>query len=438
MITDYLPRLLLALACSAILTAHAALPIQHWTTPEGARVYFVESHNLPMLDVSVDFPAGSAYDTPDKAGLARMTQVMLDQGAGDMSDEDIANRLADVGAELGGHFDRDRAGVTLRTLSSAKERGEALAILVDVLQRPRFPDAVFQRERNRMLAELKEEEAQPEDVADKAFYRAVYGNHPYGLPESGNAQGLNQLSRDDLANFYAGHYVAAGAVISMIGDLSRTEAEQLAARISAGLPKGPAPAAIAAPVAVKPETVRLHLPSTQSHILMGLQGMSRTDPDYFPLYVGNYVLGGGGFDSRLLEEVRQKRGYAYSAYSYFIPMVQPGPLEIGLQTRQEHTDDALKVARETVQKFVAQGPTQAELTQAKGNLVGGFPLRLDSNRKILEYLAAIGFYRLPLDYLDTWPAKAEAVSLDQVRDAFKRRVNPDALSVIVVGPESQP
>ena len=171
---------------------------------------------------------------------------------------------------------------------------------------------------------------------------------------------------------------------------------------------------------------------------MGLQGMSRTDPDYFPLYVGNYVLGGGGFDSRLLEEVRQKRGYAYSAYSYFIPMVQPGPLQIGLQTRQEHTDDALKVARETVQKFVAQGPTQAELTQAKGNLVGGFPLRLDSNRKILEYLAAIGFYRLPLDYLDTWPAKAEAVSLDQVRDAFRRRVNPDALSVIVVGPESQP
>ena len=438
MITDYLPRLLLALACSAILTVHAALPIQHWTTPEGARVYFVESHNLPMLDVSVDFPAGSAYDTPDKAGLARMTQVMLDQGAGDMSDEDIANRLADVGAELGGHFDRDRAGVTLRTLSSAKERDEALAILVDVLQRPRFPAAVFQRERNRMLAELKEEEAQPEDVADKAFYRAVYGNHPYGLPESGNARGLNQLSREDLVNFCAGHYVAAGAVISMIGDLSRAEAEQLAARISAGLPKGPAPAGIAAPVAVKPETVRLHLPSTQSHILMGLQGMSRTDPDYFPLYVGNYVLGGGGFDSRLLEEVRQKRGYAYSAYSYFIPMVQPGPLEIGLQTRQEHTDDALKVARETVQKFVAQGPTQAELTQAKGNLVGGFPLRLDSNRKILDYLAAIGFYRLPLDYLDTWPAKAEAVSLDQVRDAFRRRVNPDALSVIVVGPESQP
>lgn len=436
MTKNFLSRLLLALTGWMAFAAHASLPIQHWTTPEGAQVYFVESHNLPMLDVSVDFPAGSAYDSADKAGLARLTQVMLDQGAGALSEDDIANKLADVGADLGGRFDRDRAGATLRTLSSSKERGEAVAVLLDVLQHPRFPAAAFERERARMLAGLKEQEAQPEDVADKAFYRAVYGAHPYGLPESGNAQGLDKLKRDDLAGFYASHYVAAGAVISMIGDLSRADAEQLAAGISAGLPKGPAPAAIAAPAAVKPETVKLSLPSTQSHILMGLQGMSRTDPDYFPLYVGNYVLGGGGFDSRLLEEVRQKRGYAYSAYSYFMPMVQPGPLEIGLQTRQETTDDALKVARETVQNFVAQGPTEAELTQAKGNLVGGFPLRLDSNRKILEYLAAIGFYRLPLNYLETWTAKVDAVTLDQVRDAFKRRVNPAALSVVVVGPQA--
>ena len=438
MISNLLPRFLLVLAGWTALAAHAALPIQHWTTPEGTRVYFVESHNLPMLDVAVDFHAGSAYDTPDKAGLARLTEVMLDQGAGELSDEDIANRLADVGADLGGHFDRDRAGVTLRTLSSPKERNEALALMIDVLQHPRFPVAAFQRERDRMIAGLKEQEAQPEDVADKAFYRAVYGTHPYGLPESGTPEGLNRLKQEDLADFYAQHYVAAGAVISMIGDLSRNEAEQLAARISAGLPKGPEPAGIAAPTAVKPETIKLSLPSTQSHILMGQQGMSRTDPDYFPLYVGNYVLGGGGFDSRLLEEVRQKRGYAYSAYSYFNPMVQPGPLEIGLQTRQETTDDAMKVARETVQKFVAQGPTEAELTQAKGNLVGGFPLRLDSNKKILEYLAAIGFYRLPLNYLDVWTAKVDAVSLDQVRDAFRRRVKPDALAVVVVGPDAKP
>jgi zinc protease len=421
----------------AATVAHAGLSIQHWTTPEGAHVYFVESHNLPMLDVSVGFPAGSAYDTPEESGLARLTQVMLDQGAGGLSDEVIANKLADVGADLGGRFDRDRAGVTLRTLSSDRERDEALTVLTDVLQHPDFPQATFARERDRMEAGLKEEEAQPEDVADKAFYRALYGTHPYSLPEEGSIQGLSKLKREDLVNFYSAHYTASAAVISLIGDMSRREAEALAARISKGLPQGPAPVPISAPVPVKPETVRLALPSTQSHILMGAQGISRTDPDYFPLYVGNYILGGGGFDSRLMEEVRQKRGYAYSAYSYFIPLVQPGPLQIGLQTKEEQTDAALKVARETVRNFIANGPTKAELKQAKDNLVGGFPLRLDSNRKILEYLAAIGFYKLPLNYLDSWTAKVEAVTLQQVHDAFKRRVNPDALTVVVVGPESK-
>jgi zinc protease len=428
-------RTVLIVAGFTATMVQAGLPIQNWTTPEGARVYFVESHNLPMLDVSVDFPAGSAYDTLEQSGLARLTQVMLDQGAGDLSDEAIANKLADVGADMGGRFDRDRAGVTLRTLSSDKERDEALSVMIVVLQHPNFPQDAFARERDRMEAGLKEEEAQPEDVADKAFYRAVYGTHPYSLPESGSIQGLSQLKREDLADFYSSHYKASAAVISMIGDLSRKDAEALAARISKGLPPGPEPVAIPVPNSVKPETVRLTLPSTQSHILMGVQGISRTDPDYFPLYVGNYILGGGGFDSRLMEEVRQKRGYAYSAYSYFIPMVQPGPLEIGLQTKQEQTEAALKVARETVKNFIENGPIKAELKQAKDNLVGGFPLRLDSNRKILEYLAAIGFYKLPLNYLDDWTAKVEAVSLAQVHDAFKRRVNPDALSVVVVGPE---
>src|SRR6202142_707527 len=219
-----MPRLVCALAGWMALAAHAALPIQHWTTPDGAQVYFVESHNLPMLDVSVDFPAGSAYDSADKAGLAKMTQVMLDQGAGEMSEEDIANKLADVGADLSGRFDRDRAGVTLRTLSSVKERGEALAVLVEVLQHPRYPSAAFQRERDRMLAGLKEEEAQPEDVANKAFYRAVYGTHPYGLPESGNAEGLNQLKREDLAEFYTTHYVPAGPVSPRSCGLARRQA----------------------------------------------------------------------------------------------------------------------------------------------------------------------------------------------------------------------
>ncbi len=411
----------------------AGVDIQHWTTPQGTRVYFVENHDIPMLDVAVDFPAGSRFDAPDKSGLAAFAHAMLDQGAGGLSDIVIAQRLADVGAVLGGVFDQDRAGVSLRTLSSARERDAALAVLTAILHKPEFPQAAMQRARARMLAALRDEESRPGEVAEKAFYQALYGNQGYGLPVSGTAIGLKKIRRSDLQSWHKAHYRAGDAVISMIGDMSRAEAEQLAIRLASGLPQGassaPAAPATGAPSAEK----RIVHPSSQSHVLIGQIGMARSDPDYFALYVGNHILGGSGFDSRMLDEVRQKRGYAYSAYSYFLPMVQPGPLLIGLQTKNSQAEDAKKVALETMAKFVAEGPTEAELTQAKNNLVGGFPLRIDSNKKILDYLRAIGFHRLPLSYLDDWQKNVELVTLEQIRDAFKRRVKPEAMTVVIVG-----
>jgi len=429
------------LLCASVLAlpAWAGVNIQHWTTPQGARVYFVENHDIPMLDVAVDFPAGSRFDTADKNGLAALTHTMLDQGAGGLSDITIAQRLADVGANLGGSFDRDRAGVTLRTLSSARERDAALALMLTVLQKPEFPQAIMQRERARMLAALRDEESRPGEVAEKAFYQALYGKQGYGLPVTGTAAGLSKIKRGDLQSWHKARYRVGDAVVSIIGDMTRAEAEQLAVRIAAGLPQGKATNASpqGAAVVLPPSEKRISHPSTQSHVLMGQVGIARSAPDYFALYVGNHVLGGGGFDSRMLEEVRQKRGYAYSAYSYFIPMAQPGPLVIGLQTKNAQTGDALKVARETVAKFVTEGPSEAELKQAKNNLVGGFPLRIDSNKKILDYLRAIGFYQLPLTYLDDWQKQVEAVTLEQIRDAFKRRVHPETMSVVIVGGDAK-
>jgi zinc protease len=427
--------LLLFLCCAPVF---ASVPIQHWTTSHGARVYFVENHDIPMLDVAVDFPAGSRFDQPEKNGLARLTHAMLDQGAGGLSDTQISQKLADVGALLGGTFDRDRAGISLRTLSSQRERDPALSILKAVLHKPAFPQAVMQRERARMIAGLREEESRPGDVAEKSFYRALYGERGYGLPESGSPASLMKLKRNDLLAWHKSRYRAGDAVISLIGDMTRDEAEHLAEKLSAGLPQGTStlPEGKMAEITA-PSEKRIAHPSTQSHVLLGLIGMSRNDPDFFPLYVGNHVLGGGGFDSRMIAEVRQKRGYAYSAYSYFLPMAQPGPLLIGLQTKNAQADDALKVARETVTTFVRDGPTEAELAQAKNNLIGGFPLRIDSNKEVLEYLRAIGFYRLPLSYLDDWVKNVETVTLEQIRDAFKRKVDPQKLSVVVVGGDSK-
>jgi zinc protease len=430
----FAPLLLGALAFLPAAAAHAGVDIQHWQAKSGAKVLFVENHDLPMLDVAVWFDAGSRRDAAEKSGRAGLVTDMLERGAGGLSEEEIAKRLADVGAQMGSSFDRDRAGYSLRTLSSAREREQALGIMAAVLQKPDFPEAVVAREKQRLIAALKEAETKPEAIAEKAFYKALYGDHPYALPESGEVGTVAPLTRDDLVDFYRGHYAAANAVVVMIGDVTRAEAAAIAERLTAELP------AEAAGVAAEPaipaphgQTVRIPHPATQAHVLMGEPGMRRIDPDYFPLLVGNYVLGGGGFDSRILNEIRQKRGLAYSAYSYFIPYQQRGPFQIGMQTKKDDAEAALKVLRDTVARFVQDGPTEAELQQAKNNVVLGFPLRIDSNRKILDFLGVIGFYGLPLTWLDDYPKAVAKVTVAEVRDAFRRRVNPDQLITVIVG-----
>lgn len=413
-------------------SAQATPQIEHWTLANGARVYFVENHDLPMLDVVVDVAAGSGYDPADKSGVAGLTQDLLKLGVEGMTEDDISKKLADTGAQLGGHFDADRAGITLRTLSNAEQRDEALDIMARVLQHPLFSGPVLEREKTHMIESIKESETKPEAIAEKAFNRAVFGTHPYGVTTE--ADSVAKIQRDDLTAFYRTHYVAKSAVVAIMGDATQTEAEAIARKLTDELPQGAAPAPLP-PVNLKIQASeqRIAHPATQSHILIGAPGISRTDPDYFTLYVGNYILGGGGFVSRLMNEVREKRGLAYSVYSYFFPMQQPGVFQIGLQTKKEQADEALQLARATVRTFIADGPTQKELDAAKDNIIGGFPLRIDSNQKIVEYLSVIGFYHLPLTYLDDFTQRVKRVSVADIRAAFKRHIDPNAMATVIVG-----
>lgn len=416
--------------------AQGALPIQHWALPNGAKVYFVENHDLPMLDVSVDFRAGTAMEPADQGGVANLTAHLLSLGAGGLDDNQISRAMADVGAQLGGRFDADRAGLTLRTLSSADERNAALSVLAKILQQPAFPEPVLAREKARVIAALKEAEAQPDSIAAKAFQKAVFGDHPYARRDSGEIDSVTRLGVADLQQFYRSHYSASGTVIALMGDISRAEADRIAKQLTSQLPQPDAAdhrQIPGVPSLQKAVSRIIPFPAKQSQVLMGQPGVKRGDPDYFALYVGNYILGGGGFDSRLLNEVRQKRGLAYSAYSYFLPMREAGAFQIGLQTRIDQTAGALQVVRKTLGDFIANGVTDAELTQAKNNIVGGFPLRIDSNREILEYLAVIGFYDLPITYLDDFPARVQAVTSAQIQAAFKRLIHPDKLVTVVVG-----
>ena len=428
------PWLLSAAMLISALSAQAAVNIQHWQTSSGAEVYFVENHDLPIVDLSVNFAAGSARDTADKSGLAGITRYMMTLGAAGMNDEVIANKLADIGAVLGGEFDGDRAALKLRTLSSEREQKQALDVFGKILQKPDFPASVLAREKARIISGLEESATQPEGMVNKAFMTALYGSHPYSLDESGEIATVAKLSVADLQAFYQQYYRANGAVIAMMGDLSRAQAEAIAESMASGLPKGPANPAIAQVTYPKaPVTQRIAHPASQSHILLGYPGIKRGDPDLFPLYLGNYVLGGGGFVSRLTEEVREKRGLVYSVYSYFMPMAEVGTFQIGLQTKKEQADEALKIVRATLADFLAKGVTDAELKAAKANVIGGFPMRIDSNSKILDYLAVIGFYKLPLNYLDEYNSKVAAVTAAQIKDAFNRRLKPENFVTVIVG-----
>jgi len=411
-------------------TALAGVKIEHWTTTSGARVYFVESRVLPIVDIQVDFAAGSMFDPAGKSGLAALTRSTLDLGAGSRDETAIAEQLADIGANLSGGADTDRASVVLRTLSAADKLDPALDILRSVLQAPRFDGAIFDREKARTIAGLKEAMTRPDSIAGKAFWEALYPKHPYG--RQATPETVGSLSRDDLAGFYQRYYNAANESITLVGNLSRSEAEKIAESLSSGLPKGEAAKLPAAPEIPPGNVVNLPHPASQAHVYIGLPTIDRNDPDYFPLIVGNYSLGGGGFVSRLMKEVRDKRGYAYSVYSYFAPLRQAGPFQIGLQTKRSQAKDAIKVARDVLDGFLKDGPSAEELAAAKANLTGSFPLRLDSNKKILANVANIGFYGLPLDYLDQYQAKVRAVTADEIRRAFARHVQQANLITVTV------
>ncbi len=419
------------LTCAGVL--HAAPDIQHWQTDKGTRVYFVPAPELPMVDIRMLFAAGSAHDD-GQPGLANLASGLLDKGAAGLSANDIADRLEGLGAVLSTGSLRDSAWVSLRSLSDPAQLEPAIDLMSKVVSKPDFNKRDVNRERERKLVALRRAEQQPSSIADRRFYEAVYGKHPYATRPIGTAESLKKITRKDIRAYYNKYYVARNVIIAIVGDIDRKGAERIASQLTAKLQSGEAaPGTPVVPPLTQAVEQRIYHPSTQTTVRMGEPGMRRGDPDYFPLYVGNHVLGGSGLVSRLFIEVRDKRGLSYGVNSYFTPMVQDGPYTFGLQTRNDQVDEALDVMRTILKDFHDSGPSDKELTASKKNITGGFPLRLDSNSKIVEYLGMIGFYELPLDYLDTFNDKVMAVSREQIRDAYRRRVHPDRMVTVIVG-----
>lgn len=440
MIKPTLSPLFAVLALAALVlvgrTALAAPPIQTWTTANGARVLFMATHHLPMVDARVLFNAGSARDG-DKPGLAELTNAVLVEGSAGLPGKDLFTRLEDVGAEFGNGSYRDMALLELRSLSDPTKLEPAAETLALMLSQPDFPADALDRDRASLLATVRRQQASAGSLAGLALYRELYGDHPYASPQSGTESSLEALTRDDVVAFHRRFYVGRNATIAIVGDLDRQAAERLARTLVEGLPAGePAPALPAPSPLSAPRVVHEAFPSTQSHLYLAQLGVARGDADYFPLYVGNHILGGNGLVSNLSVEVREKRGLSYSVSSRFTPMAAAGPFHIGLQTRNDQVEEALAVTLAELRRFRESGPSEDELAAALKNITGSFPLSVDSNSDLIGYLGMIGFYGLPLDWLDRFNDRVSAVSAADVRDAFQRRIHPDRLLQVRVGPKA--
>lgn len=410
------------------------LPLQRWQTSNGARVYFVAAPELPMLDVRVLFDAGSARDGPEP-GLARLTAAMIGEGTPSHTVDQINEGFEAVGAEFSAASYRDMAVVELRSLTTPDLLAPALALFTDVVAHPSFPGDAVERIRGQMLVGLERDEEEPATIASRSFMAALYMVHPYAMPPEGTVASIRGIRAEQLRNFHQRFYTARNAVIAIAGAVDREQATKIAEKFSAALAAGTPAPELPVPPAPTGGNFHVKFDSTQTHILIGLPAIRRNDPDEAALEIANQVLGGDGLTSLLGEEIRNKRGLAYSAGSSFRAMRSVGPFTIQMQTRNDAAGEALGVSLETVRKFAKEGPTPQQLEDARRQLVGSYPLQLAGNDAIVSTLGMLGFYGLPDDYLELQLSKFEKVSAEEVRAAFARHVPVERLMVLTLGPE---
>jgi len=422
-------------------SAQAILPIEKLDSVKGAKAYLVQTQALPMLDIEISIDAGDRFDPTGKSGLASMTAELMNYGArsskGALSEAQIADEIADLGANFGISVGGERAVIRIRSLSRKDLRDRAVQLASAMLSAPTYDAKILEREKQRAITGLLEAETKPESVLERRFRKSVYGNYP--LSESPSVKSVGSVSISDLARFHQQFYRGDRIIVSIVGDVSPAEASEIVGVLLKNVPQSGA-AIPALPQfersPIEPLASRqIYIPfdSQQAHIAMGMTAITRSNPDYFPLIVGNYILGGGGFVSRLMSEVREKRGLAYSVFSYFAPGKDTGIFQAGLQTKGDQATLALEVMNSTIANFIANGATPSELQAAKANLVNGFPLRIDNNRKLLDNVSSIAWNDLPLDTLETWTTKVDAVTLEQVSAAFQKYLAMDRMKIVVLG-----
>ncbi len=416
--------------------ATAKQAIQTWNTTKGAKVYFIQNNTLPMVDITLSLDAGSSRDA-EHPGLAALWLNLLDQGTTQLSADQIAEQFENTGALFNSSLAKDQATLTLRSLSDPKIVSALTDLLATLIATPAFSEPSIASIKAQQLIRIQQKQQQPNVIAQDAFSAAIYGNHPYAHPGVGSEKTLASIGLQELRAFHARYAVAKNSTITLVGNLTVDDAKQLSEKLVQQLPEGmPAPALEAVTLLKASSEQRIDYASEQTHIMMGAPCIAEGDPDYFALLLGNYLLGENGLSNELFNEVREKRGLAYNVGSRLNTLKEAGPFIIKLQTKNTQAQEAIDCVKETLRRFLKEGPSEEALDMAKNGLIRAFPLTINSNAKLSDALSTMAFYGLPLDFLDTYQQKIQALTHAQVKAALQKHLDPEKMALIVVGPAS--
>jgi zinc protease len=422
--------------CFSLFTDVYALDVKRTVLPNGLTVLHVERHNLPIVMVTLLVKASPLDETPDKAGLANLTAELLTEGTKKRTASEISDDIDFIGASLGASTDSDFTTISLSVLKKDVVKG--FETFSDVVLNPVFPEEEVSRIKELIKGSLRQNEEEPSFVAAKAFKKAVYGELPYGRLVSGSPETIDALKREDIVRFYSSYYKPKNSYLSVVGDLTENELSSLVAKFLAGWKPFEVPPRklIRNPVSGV-RTILIDRDLTQANILLGHVGISRGNPDYYAVSIMNYILGGGGFSSRLMQTVREEKGLAYDIHSFFAPLKEGGLFEVGVQTKNASTSTVIGLAKEQIERIRKERVSDRELEGAKAYLTGSFPRRLDTDRKIADFLVAVEFYGLGLDYVKEYPRYINSVTGDDVLRVARKYLKPTDLVTVVVGKQSE-
>ena len=413
-----------------------AIDIQRWHNAHGTQILLVERHELPIVDYAVIFKgAGSTAEPDGKSDIATATASMLTRGTQKLDEETFTARINDLGSSISGSSSFEYSIFSFRSLSDSSKLAPTADLLNQALTQPRFDQAVLTRLQNRAVLALRQAQSYPSYLTSREQTKLNYPTHPYGKAAYRSEQSIRAVTLDDLKTFHQQHYAQDNAIVIIVGDVTHSQAEQLVAQTLNGLPLKAQNHTPTPPVPYHGGHIS-RIPfeaSSQAQISIGLPVLKYDDPDYFALVLGNYILGGGGFDSRLMKELRDKHGYTYGVTSSFAAYEQAAPFNISFGTERKNSEAALVAAQKVLADFVANVVTEAELKQAKAHITGSFPLCFDSNAKLASNLVAIGLYNRPTDWFDTYNSKINAITAAEIKAAWQRHIKPEQMNVVVTG-----